>query len=532
MSYPLPDSNDIGFNASPTGAAFMLDPSFIRFILGPVGSGKTTHTMFEVFRRACEQAPGPDGMRRTRFAIVRNTLSQMKQTVLKDVEAWLGPIAYFKSSENLIQIRVNDVVSDWYMIPLDEPANQQRLLSLQLTGAWVNEFIELDPDLISAIAGRCGRFPSAKQGGATWFGIVGDSNMPNAGSRWHEMLDVTVPEDWAVFVQPSGLAEDAENLNFLLQTPETLALPMDHPQRIAQGRTYYERLSRSQAGSWVKRYVRAEYGDDPDGTAVFRESFNRNFHVLMKAPREGIGANSTPDITDVLGTTPGGGYVLTPSMGHTLVIGQDFGRTPCSIITQLDHRGRWLILKELIAENIGLEQHVITALRPALLDPRFAGLPVIVVGDPAGVAKNNHYEETSFDLLRKMGFNAFPASTNKIDPRIRAVERNLLGTVGQGQPQMLIDGVCCPVTVRALHSKYIFGTTNTGESRPLPKKTHPWSDVMDALQYAALSVDAGYSEALHRMVESQKRRSAARSRENLDPEAVKARAMRRVKAWT
>lgn len=464
--------NSITYIAPPTVEAFMLSQRFVRFILGPVGSGKTTGTMFEVFRRACEQAPGPDGIRRTRFVIVRNTLGQMKQTILKDVETWFGSFAYFKSSENVIQIRCGDVWSDWYLIPLDDPINQQRLLSLQLTGAWINEFIEIDPDLVSAIAGRCGRYPSAMQGGPTWFGIVGDSNMPNMGSRWHELLDVEVPEDWGVFVQPGGLEEGAENLNYLTQTAHSLTLPFDHPERLDQGRQYYHRLARSNGTTpnWVKRYVHAKYGDDPDGTAVFRESFNRDFHVSKER--------------------------LIPSVGIPLVIGQDFGRNPCSLIAQETHRGQLLILEELVAENTGLELHVDTALRPLLnREEDYLGKKIIIVGDPSGISKNSITELNCFQYLESVGFVAYPAPTNDIPPRLAAVEM-LLGSAPGGRPRILIDGTRCPRLVQALHSKYLFAKRKDGETRSLPEKKHPWSDLADCLQYIALCMSGGYQQSI------------------------------------
>ncbi len=458
--------NNLLYSASPTVALFMANAEFIRFVLGPVGSGKTTGVMFEVFRRACEQARGPDGKRRTRFVIVRNTLSQMKQTVLKDIEMWLGPVAHFKSSENVVEIRAGDVHSDWYMIPLDDPANQQRLLSLQLTGAWLNEFIEIDPDLIPPIAGRLNRFPSAAQGGATWSGIIGDSNMPNAGSRWHELLDVNVPQDWSVNVQPGGMEPNAENLNYLAQTEATLKLPLDHPQRLAQGRSYYERLLRQHAGNWIKRYVHAQYGDDPDGTAVFRESFNKDFHVSKEK--------------------------VIPSIGIPLTIGQDFGRNPCALITQLDHRGRLLVLKEIISVNMGLELHIAQNLRPILnSDERFINKRIIMVGDPAGTAKNDHSELDSFQVLEQNGFDAFPASTNLIDPRLAAVEAALVQAPG-GRPMVVIDPEGCPNLVAALHNKYLFAKRRDGETRNLPEKKHPWSDIADCFQYVCLSVQGGF----------------------------------------
>jgi hypothetical protein len=463
--------NEISYNAPATVSSFMESEAFVRFILGPVGSGKTTGCLFESLRRACEQQPGPDGIRRTRAVIVRNTLSQMKQTVLKDVETWLGSIAYFKASENLIQIRVGDVHSDWYLIPLDDPANQQRLLSLQLSWAWINEFIEVDPDLIPAIAGRLGRYPSAAQGGPTWFGIIGDSNMPNAGSRWHELLDVNKPEDWSVHIQPGGLSEGAENLNYLTQTNETLKLPLNHPKRLDQGREYYRRLARQHAGNWVKRYVHAQYGDDPDGTAVFRESFNRDFHV-----------SKTP---------------LEPSDSLPIIVAQDFGRNPCAVILQPNHRGQVLVLEEIEAQNMGLELHVAQNVRPLLSKPEYIGKSVIFVGDPSGVAKNSISELDMFAYLESQGFIAYPAPTNDIDLRIQAVESLLAQNIG-GRPMLHIDGTRCPRLVQALHTKYLYAKRKDGENRSIPEKKHPWSDLVDALQYGALCVQGGFHQMLKR----------------------------------
>jgi hypothetical protein len=42
--------------------------------------------------------------------------------------------------------------------------SQRRLLSMQLTGAWMSEAIEMDVGLVDALAGRLGRYPSAQLG--------------------------------------------------------------------------------------------------------------------------------------------------------------------------------------------------------------------------------------------------------------------------------------------------------------------------------------------------------------------------------
>jgi phage terminase large subunit-like protein len=76
----------IGLNyiATKTAAEFHKDNSFVRFLFGCVGSGKSVAGCIEVFPRAINQAPGFDGVRRTRFAVVRNTYPDLKSTTLEN----------------------------------------------------------------------------------------------------------------------------------------------------------------------------------------------------------------------------------------------------------------------------------------------------------------------------------------------------------------------------------------------------------------------------------------------------------------
>jgi hypothetical protein len=463
---------NITFDAPPTVARFMASQAFFRIIMGPVGSGKTTGCIFELLRRAIEQEPAPDGIRYTRFAIVRQTLKQLKDTVLKDITSWLEGICHYKVTDNAIYITFGDVKSEWLLIPLDTPEDQQRLLSMQLTGAWMSESIEMDPTLIPALSGRCGRYPGAALGGASWFGIIADTNFPTEGSEWHRLVELETPPDWQVFKQPGGLSLDhqglpcAENLNWLTQTPATLKLPPNHPERLAQGRTYYERLARGNSEDWVKRYVHAQYGNDPSGSAVFKATYKRDFH----------------EVDEIL-----------PVDGHPIIVSQDFGRNPHAVICQLDHRGRLLVLEELISEDMGLELHVDVALRPALMQPRYLGKPIYVIGDPAGNQRSTHYEETSFDLLKRMGFFAYPAPTNSIDKRLRSVEHFLLGS-RDGGAAILIDRSRCPTLTRAMSGMYRYAKRKNGQLAPLPEKSHPWSDIADALQYACLAAHGGLTD--------------------------------------
>jgi len=433
----------MNFDAPPTVGDFMASEAFIRVILGPVGSGKSTGCLMEIVRRACEQEPGPDGLRHTRFAIVRQTLQQIKQTVLKEFYTWVEPIVTFKVSENTIYMEFDDVRCEIHLIPLDDEQDQRRLLSLQLTGAWVNEFPEIDPAIIPSLAGRLGRYPSAAQGGPSWFGLIMDGNFPSEGGEWHTLLERELPAEWELYKQPGGREPTAENV-----------------EHLPAG--YYERLCSGQSADWVRRYVDAQYGNDPTGSAVFRESFTTDFHCVKG---------------------------LQPIGGKPLLVGQDFGRDPWSIICQLDHRGRFMILEEVAGDDIGLEQHIKLNLKPALYQERYMGIPVAVIGDPSGAAKSSLYEETSFDMLQREGFMAFPAPTNDIDPRIRAIESFLLQQVG-GMPVLMIDPDRCPVLTQGFKGGYRYSKQKSGVRKPTPDK-NKYSHGMDACQYAALAAAGG-----------------------------------------
>ena len=473
----------ISFTAPPTVAAFSKSTAFTRLIAGPVGSGKTVGCIFELLRRCMEQERAPDGFRYTRWVIARQTLTQLRMTVLKDIQEWLSGLGEWKVSESTFHLRFGDVRSEWILLPLEEEKDQERLLSSQLTGVWFSECTEVKYALLAPASGRCGRYPSGPLGAPTWRGVICDTNMPVEGSDWWEAMEGSNP-NMATFKQPGGLDEGAENLNWIDQTKETLALPIDHPLRLARGRAFYERLSGENNLDWVRRYIHALYGNDPTGTAIYRTTFKRQFHVVRD---------------------------LEPIKGRLLVVGQDFGRNPWSLITQLDHRGRMLVLGECNGTDIGLEQHIRMNLRPELMSDRYLGCPIVIIGDPAGNARSSLYEENEFDLLKSEGFMAFPAPTNDPDTRIRAVEKFMLQHRG-GEPAFVVDEERCPVFIHACDGGYRYGKLKTGVVKASPDK-NKWSHVSDAGQYAALALGGSmYSMLFGKIMGAGRRRIASGNR--------------------
>jgi hypothetical protein len=456
----------------------MLSSAFGRLIAGPVGSGKTHGVIIELLRRSAQQHPGDDGLRHTRWAIVRQTLKQIKDTIVPDIERICLGIALVRVSDSSIRIWWGDVRCTVLLIPLEDLVDQGRLLSSQLTGVWMSECIEVDINLIGPISGRIGRYPSGAHGVPTWSGIIADTNFPVEGSDWHEFME-NPPPTWQIFKQPGGLTPLAENLPWLYQTEETRKLPEDDPIRIQRGREYYLRLKDGSSKEYVNRYVDAQYGPDPSGSAVFKESFDRSVHVVPS---------------------------LEPVPQKPLLIGQDFGRNPCQLICQIDHRGTLLILEEVMNLEMGLELALRTRLRPTLMDIRYLGRPIVVIGDPAGRAKSSIFEMNDFDMLTNAGFAAFPAPTNDIEPRLQAMEAFLNRRNG-----VLIDASRCPTVVQGFSGSYKFEKMRSGELKPKPSKVGRWSHPMDCGQYVALVANSpgAYQAALGQLRNSTRPKTKA-----------------------
>ncbi len=70
---------NLDFSRSPTVYDFIGSNAFVQGVMGPVGSGKSYACAAKVMIKAVKQKPSPiDGIRYTRFAIVRNSYPMLK----------------------------------------------------------------------------------------------------------------------------------------------------------------------------------------------------------------------------------------------------------------------------------------------------------------------------------------------------------------------------------------------------------------------------------------------------------------------
>lgn len=426
----------------------------VRMIMGPVGSGKSVVCCMEVFRRCAEMPRAKDGFRRSRWVVVRNTRDQLRKTTLKTWTAWFpdGLAGRWKESEMTYYLEVGDIRAEILFLPLDTPDDQRRLLSLEVTGVFINEAREVHPELIVAARSRMPRFPSKAQlptdpetgkPVAYWSGLIMDTNPPSEDSWLYEQFEVKRPAGWELYRQPSGLSAEAENRENL-------------------GATYYEDMASGATEDFVRVHVHGEYGRSLIGRPVYEKTFVRDYHVA-KEPLRHIEYTNYP-----------------------IVIGMDFGRTPAAVLMQRDARGRVLVLASLFVENMGLELFLREHLKP-LLAERFPSNRYIVFGDPAGWARSQLSEESVADVFKREGLVALPAPTNDPEKRISAVEHLLLQQ-SNGGAALLIDPRCTHL-IQGLHGGYKYRRKQDGSYDASPMKD-AFSHDNDALQYGCLGIDS------------------------------------------
>ena len=433
------------YNATPTLAEFHASDAPFRLVRGPVGSGKSVALgAIEVVRRASETPPSQDGVRRSRCVVVRNTLQQLKSTCLVTMQEWIRPISVWKVSEATLFVSFTPadgipVSCEVLMLPLDTPENQQRLLSLELTFAWVSEFREIPLEILQAVFSRCGRYPSRANVKEYWYGLFGETNSFSEDSDYYDFLEVERPNNVDYFVQPGAFEEGAENRENL-------------PPR------YYEDLLEANSPAWCEQYIHNKITPSLSGQAVFAKSFNPEFHIRER---------------------------LYPDFGRPIVLGVDTGRNPALVAGQIDARGRLLVLGSVWAENMGIEKFIATTARPFLLE-NFQGGKFFMAMDPAGRQRSQIGEESVKMAVERLGFSVILAPTNDITPRLRAVER-YLGLQIDGGGGLLIDRRLNNDLLLALQIDYRYPRDKKGVLAEKPDKGHPESDLADGLQYLCLS---------------------------------------------
>lgn len=445
--------NAVDYTPPPKCAALIASEHPYSFIIGPVGSGKTTAIIFKILYHAQRQRPCPrDGIRYTRFAVVRNTNRMLQDTTLKSFFQWFPPgvAGTWQATPKTFTFKFGDVHCEIIFRPLDTPDDVSNVLSLELTGAVLDEFVEIPREIVDALQSRCGRYPNKELGGCTWSGMWGASNPGMEDDWWYDWLygewskedgGQAAKDRTLMFLeQPSGFTLDAENLENL------------PPYK--RSTEYYEKLAVGKKDSWVRQFIEVQWGFSQRGKPVF-PTFSRDLHVAKRP------------------------LLFNPEL--PLVMGFDAGLTPAAVFGQQDPYGRLLILRELTSEGMGAKRFCREKVIP-LLNREFPGAELVIMADPATKQRAQTDEATVASVLeRELNCRVIPAPSNALSARFEAVEEYLQMLTEAG-PALMVDQSCKHL-IRGFVGGYRFELVGkTGEKKSQPEKNF-YSHVHDAHQY-------------------------------------------------
>jgi hypothetical protein len=398
----------VRYQASRTGARLHASDAFVRAIMGPIGSGKSVTCLMDLFARGLRQRPGPDGYRRTRWGVIRQTYPELKSTTIKTFNAWLGAIADFRWDSPItarITLPAEKVDMEFVFLAVERPDDVKKLLSLELTGGFINEAREVPKAVLDALTGRVGRYPATKDGGPTWSGVILDTNPPDTDHWWYNLAEEAVPHGWQFFRQPPAMHKVG-----------TVYVPNPAAENIANlpgGYEYYLRLIPGKTAEWIKVYVLGDYGSSFDGKPIYPE-YQDSIHCADD--------------------------IIEPLRGLPLYLGHDYGRTPACAIMQLTPHGQLRIIDELVVDatgdGAGLRSFTRNVVKPHLATA-YADMQIISRGDPSGAAKDGN-DLDCFTIQAEEGVPTQAATSNDPEARRDALRKYMLAS-NRDEPGLLVS---------------------------------------------------------------------------------------------
>lgn len=449
----------VDYVAGPTARKFHNSDKFVRSLLGPIGSGKSAACVMEMLRRCVMQEPY-EGVRYFRWVIVRNTYRELLDTTIqtffdwipKDLGSWSTLNCKFEMHVKLADGTI--MHAEFLFRALDRPDDVKKLLSLEMTGMFINECREIPKAIIDMGVGRLGRYPSKMMGGPTWFGMIMDTNPPDSDHWFYKLFEEDLPDNHVIFHQPSGLSDEAENIE---------NLPPN----------YYQNMMPGKDKGWIDVYVHGKYGFISDGKPVYPE-YNDELHYSDK-PYE------------VLRNTQ-------------IYIGIDFGLTPAAVFGQITPAGTMVLFDELVTFDMGAmsfgkllkekinSKYIEWTEYGGESDENF----IEIYGDPAGDHRAETDEQTPFDVLANQGIMASPTYTNDFMIRRESVADYLMRLNFAGRPAFrLTPGT--PTLRKALSGGYKYRRMQVaGQDRYVDKPDkNKFSHVAEAGQYLFLGAVGG-----------------------------------------
>lgn len=461
----------LDYHATDTACEFHNDDSFVRLLFGAVGCGKSVACCVEPIIRGIQQAPGHDGIRRTRGAVIRNTYPELKSTTIKTWLSWypedkFGKIKWDSPITQLIKF--NDVEIEVFFMPVNTIDDIEKLMSLELTWAYINEVQFIPKKVFKICQQRVNRYPSKKDGAPiTWTGVFADTNPPDTDHWIYQTFEKKLPNNHRIFKYQSPLikyetppADGRKHAISMDGTAYSTDMAVDYIN-IQNDSNYWLNLVPGSTDEEIKVNLRGEYGVVVDGKPV-HPTYNDSLHYCDKE------------------------LIANPLV--ELGLGWDFGMTPACAIVQLTPLGQLIVLDELWTEDMDLRDFAENVVIPHLdRTYPFWRKNYISVNDPAGATPSQTDGKACEDILRELGIKSVSAADNNIPTPRRDGLRYFLSRLTSGNPAFLVAKKCHMVR-KGLMGHFQYGRIKVpGQERYHEKPLkNIYSHICEALEYIAM----------------------------------------------
>ena len=454
----------------PVAQAFLRDESFMCGIMGPFGSGKSTAAVMKLIKNAQKQTRAKDGWIYRRTAIIRNTYPELRTTTMKTWHQWMPQhIGKWREAGPPCHHIIDPVAKlNWEVlfVALDRPDDVSKLLSMELSDAWINEAREVPKAILDGLTGRVGRFPPMWQAEPTNVQILMDTNPPDTDHWWYILAEQDVSNEknrQLIFsmreaeemLRMMGHLKNGVRLMSFYKQPSGRSPEAENVRNLRGG--YYQFQMAGKDPDWVKIYVDGNYGFVIDGLPMFPE-YKDSTHCRKVNLIHGLGMR----------------------------IGMDFGLTPAATISQRLANGRWLVHDEFVSERLGITTFAKELSR--MLAEKYPEMKFTSVrGDPAGEQMGTE-ENTVFQILRANGFAIAQPATTQDAARRREGVAFLLSNLIDGEPAILIDPRCNVLRkgmAGGYHRKRL-QVAGDIKFRDVPDK-NKYSHICEALEYDCVS---------------------------------------------
>ena len=467
----------ITYRPSPSALAFFSRPEGIKGMRGPVGSGKSVAMCWYIRYAADWQIPDDNGVKRSKWLILRQTYKQLEETTIRtwldwfpDTRVWDTP-PKGRLVTNSIYNDGTTVELELLFMSMDRPDSEDSLKSLEVTGVWANEAVQMEWRHLFEAYGRAGRYPKADElpgGGRRYyrsFGLIMDTNSPDDSHWWYRLAEEMKPKGMFFIDQPPALFERIDPKTKAVwyepNTGQEKGIPAaENIENHNEGWHYYLKQTASGDKDLISRLLLNRYGTSLSGKPVYPE-WDDNVHF------------SKDDLPFL--------------RGSALFLGTDFGRTPAVVIGQVSREGQVRCLEEVMSESMGITQFTQELLIPVLLNRYdFQRVSLFNFADPAGGDPGQVDEVTCIDVMNRFGIETVPAPVpgNSFVLR-RELVSSLLRERRDGKPALVV-GPRCPVLRKGFNGGYRYREIRMGggaERVTSEPEKNLYSHIHDGLQY-------------------------------------------------